>query len=161
MKNTKRFWSYPAVILLLFVVVACGDDTPDPTTQEVPGEELAGTWLVNEAADVTGPAADQFTNFSITITATASEVSYVTSGSGDPLVFPDQGTFIVEATDDFEQGAEVLRDEDNVPITVNLSEGGNVMNLTFTIDVGTTASNGRVAGINGEYNFRLEAEGSN
>lgn len=147
-------------ILIISLATACGDDTPDPATEEVPGEELAGTWAVNEANEVTGPAADQFTSFSITITANASAVSYTTSGGGDPLVFPEQGTFIVEATDNFEEGAEVLREPDNVPVTIRLSENGDVMDMTFTIDIGTTAANGRMAGINGEYNFTLNRQGS-
>jgi len=147
-------------ILVLTFAAACGDNTPDPATEDVPGQDLSGTWAVSEATDVTGPAADQFTSFSITITANASAVSYTTSGGGDPLVFPEQGTFIVEATDNFEESAEVLREPDNVPITVRLSEGGDVIDMTFTIDIGTTASNGRVAGINGEYNFTLTRQGS-
>lgn len=151
--------TYMGILVLLFAT-ACGDNTPDPATEEVPGQDLSGTWAVIEANDVTGPAADQFTSFSITITATASAVSYTTSGSGDPLVFPDEGTFIVEATDNFEEGAEVLRERDNVPITVRLSEDGDVMDMTFTIDIGTTASNGKIAGINGEYNFTLNRQGS-
>lgn len=148
-------------ILILSLATACGDDTPDPATEEVPGQELAGTWAVSEANDVTGPAADQFTGFSISITANASAVSYTTTGGGDPLVFPEQGTLIVEATDNFEEGAEVLREPDNVPMTVSLSESGDAMDLTFTIDIGTTAANGRIAGINGEYNFSLSRQGDN
>jgi len=148
-------------ILVLSLVTACGDDTPDPATEEVPGQELAGTWAVSEANDVTGPAADQFTGFSISITANASAVSYTTTGGGDPLVFPEQGTLIVEATDNFEESAEVLREPDNVPMTVSLSESGDAMDLTFTIDIGTTAANGRIAGINGEYNFSLSRQGDN
>ena len=148
-------------ILILSLATACGDDTPDPATEEVPGQELAGTWAVSEANDVTGPAADQFTGFSISITANASAVSYTTTGGGDPLVFPEQGTLIVEATDNFEESAEVLREPDNVPMTVSLSESGDAMDLTFTIDIGTTAANGRIAGINGEYNFSLSRQGDN
>lgn len=148
-------------ILILSLATACGDDTPDPATEEVPGQELAGSWVVSEANDVTGPAADQFTGFSISITANASAVSYTTTDGGDPLVFPEQGTFIVEATDNFEEGAEILREPDNVPMTVRISEDGDVMDMTFTIDIGTTAANGRMAGINGEYNFSLSRQGDN
>ena len=146
--------------LFLSLAVACGDTSPEPATEDVPGQELAGTWAVSEANDVTGPAADQFTGFSISITANASAVSYTTTGGGDPLVFPEQGTFIVEATDNFEDGAEVLREPDNVPVSVRISEDGDVMDMTFTIDIGTTATNGRMAGINGEYNFTLNRQGS-
>lgn len=160
MEIIKRFWSFAVIISVLFTM-ACKEDPVDPGTDEVPGEELSGTWTVTDANDVTGPAADQFTSFSITITANAAGVTYTTSGGGDPLVFPEQGSLIVEATDNFDEGAEVLREPDNVPLTINLSEDGAVMNMTFTIDVGTTAANGRVAGINGEYNFRLEAQGTN
>jgi len=158
MKITKKFQSYVVLILLAALSTGCGEDTPDPGTTDIPGEEISGTWSVVDPSDVTGPAADQFENFTLTVTATASEVSYVSTNNGDPIVFPDQGTIVVDATDNFEDGAEVLREPDNVPVTVNLSEGGEVLNLTFTIEVGTNA---RTSGINGEYNFRMEAQSGN
>jgi len=160
MKHTNKLFALATILTLVFSV-GCKKDDPNPPSQDVPGQALAGTWTVTEANNVTGPAADQFSNFSITITANASGVNYTTTNSGDELVFPDAGSFVVEASDDFDEGAEVLREPDNVPVDINLLEGGDVMNMTFTIDISTASINGRVAGINGEYNFTLNKGSSN
>lgn len=160
MKYTDKLFVLVAIVGLLFTS-ACGDDTPDPTTDPIPGEEISGIWMVAEAGDVTGPTADQFSGFSINITATSSGVSYTTSGNGDALVFPDQGTFAVEENDNFESGAEVMRGPDNVPTTITLSEGGSVLTMIFTIDIDINtdaAVNGRVASINGDYTFVLQKQ---
>lgn len=157
MKYLNKLCAFAAIISLL-LSSACGEDTPNPTPDPVPGEDIAGTWTVAEPGDVTGPTADQFSGFSINITATSSGVSYTTSGNGDALVFPDQGTFAVEESDNFESGAEVMRGPDNVPTTITLSEGGNVLTMDFTIDISTAAINGRVASINGNYTFVLQKQ---
>lgn len=156
MKTLNNLFAVASLFALLSFG-ACKEDTPDGGTDEVPGQSLEATWAVTDASNVSGPAADQFTGFSITINASASGVTYTTSGGGDPLVFPAQGTLIVEPSDDFDAGAEVLREPDNVPMTINLSQDGDVMDIDFTIDVGVNA---RVAGINGEYSFTLNRQGS-
>ncbi len=157
MKYINRFWVFVAISGLMFAT-ACGDDTPDPSTEAVPGEKLVGTWLVADPGDVTGPTADQFADFSISISATTSQVKYTASGSGDALVFPTSGTFAVEENDNFNSGAEVVRGPDNVPTDIVLTENGNVMTMSFTIDVNTAAVNGRVASINGDYTFKLQKQ---
>lgn len=158
MKNLQKFWAFAAVIGLL-LNTACGDDTPDPTTEPVAGEDIAGTWNVAEANDVSGPAADQFSSFSIVINATTSQVSYTTSGNGDPLVFPDAGTFAVEDSDNFESGADVMRGPDDVDVRMTLTEDGNVLTMDFNINITTEASiNSREASINGDYRFVLQRQ---
>ncbi|MEK6476404.1 hypothetical protein WJR50_02680 [Catalinimonas sp. 4WD22] len=158
MKSLNKLCAFAAIVSLL-LGSACGEDTPNPTPDPVPGEDIAGTWIVAEPGDVTGPAADQFSDFSINITTTSSQVNYTTTGNGDALVFPDQGTFAVEESDNFESGAEVMRGPDNVPTTITLSEGGNVLTMNFTIDINTDAAvNGRVASINGDYTFVLQKQ---
>ncbi|MDF9800077.1 hypothetical protein OKW21_005340 [Catalinimonas alkaloidigena] len=157
MKYTHKLFVFAAILGLL-LNSACGEDTPDPTADPVPGEEISGTWVVAEPGDVSGPAADQFSDFSINITATSSQVSYTTNGNGDALVFPDQGTFAVEESDDFENGATVVRGPDNVDTRIILTEEGNVLTMDFTIDININAVNGRVASINGDYTFVLQKQ---
>ncbi|MFP4090256.1 MAG: hypothetical protein ACLFUB_08875 [Cyclobacteriaceae bacterium] len=159
MNHISKFL-YLSVFVSLVFVTACKKDDPDPEPEVVPGEALRGTWVATQDNAVTGPAADQFANFSITITPTADQVSYTTNVAeiqGDPLVFPASGTFIVDATDNFQTGAEVLRETDDVSINMDLSEDGNVLTMNFTIAVDAVV-NGRVAGINGEYTFILNKQ---
>lgn len=157
MKYINRLSAFAAVLSIL-LISACGDDTPDPTTDPIPGQAISGTWEVAEPSDVTGPVADQFSDFSISITATASQVTYTTSGNGEQIVFPDGGTFAVEESDNFNSGADVVRGPDNVVTRITLTEEGNVMTMSFTIDTGINARNGRVMEIEGNYVFRLQKQ---
>jgi hypothetical protein len=157
MKHLTRLL-YIAVIGSMFILSACGDDNGgDPEPENVPGDAIEGTWAATQDNAITGPAADQFTDFSITINATADQVSYTTTNSGDPSVFPGNGTFIVEASDNFETGAQVLREPDDVTVDMNLSQDGTVLTMSFTINI-DAAVNGRLAGINGEYTFILNQQ---
>ncbi|WKN32780.1 hypothetical protein PZB74_05400 [Porifericola rhodea] len=154
MKYVNRIFAFAAIVALVFHT-SCGDDTPDPDTEPTPGQEITGTWAVMEEGDVTGEAKDKFSDFSITITATSSEVRFTTTGNGEALVFPSSGTFAVDASDNFKNGATVTRGADNVETRITLSEDGNILTMNFTINIESTSANGRVAGINGEYTFRL------
>lgn len=159
MKYMNRLWAFAAVVSLLLTSACGSDDTPDPTEDPIPGQEISGSWFVEEPGDVTGPAADQFADFSIIITATASQVNYTTSGNGEAMVFPDGGTFAVEESDNFTSGADVVRGPDNVDTRITLSEGGNVLTMTFTIDTGIgDGENARVTEIEGDYTFRLQKQ---
>jgi hypothetical protein len=162
MKYMNRLWAFATVVSLVLASACGSDDTPDPTEDPIPGEEISGSWFVEEPGDVTGPddePADQFADFSIIITATASQVTYTTSENGEPLVFPDGGTFAVEEGDNFTSGADVVRGPDNVDTQITLSEGGNLLTMTFTIDTGIEeGENARVTEIEGEYTFRLQKQ---
>lgn len=160
MKYTNKFLTV-AVLFCLLLAVSCEQDNPTPPPSEVPGEELAGTWAAVRDNAVTGPAADQFTAFSITITPTTNSVSYNTENSGDKTVFPSSGTFDVEASDNFETGAEIIRQPDGVPVTTTISNDGQTLTLNFNIDTSTAsidADNARIAGIDGEYTFILDKQ---
>ncbi|WPP48523.1 hypothetical protein [Catalinimonas niigatensis] len=159
MKYINRLSAFAAVLSLL-LISACGDDTPDPTTDPIPGQAISGTWFVEEPSDVTGPVADQFSDFIITITATSSEVNYTTNTeqiNAEQIVFPKLGTFAVEESDNFTSGADVMRGPDNVSTEITLSEGGNVMTMVFTI-TGLNEENARVTEVAGEYVFRLQKQ---
>lgn len=158
MKYTNKLWAFAAVLGLLLGTACGSDDTPEPGEEDMLGQEISGTWIIEEPTDVTGPVADQFSAFSITITATASEVRYTASGNEEKLVFPDAGTFAVDASDNFTSGADVVRGPDNVNTRMTLTEGGNVLTMSFTIDTGINAHNGRVMAIEGDYTFTLQRQ---
>lgn len=161
MKYTNKLLTVVAMLCLL-LAVSCKKKDPTPTpTEEVPGEALVGTWKAVQDNAVQGPAADQFTDFSITIAATASQVSYTTNDVGDKTVFPASGTFAVEASDNFNTGAEIIRGPDQVPVTATLSNNGQTLTLQFNIDTSEASikgGNARVAGIDGEYTFVLDKQ---
>lgn len=162
MKYTNKFLTVIALLCLL-LAVSCKKDDPTPPPPEVPGAELAGTWAAERDNAITGPAANKFTDFAITITPTTNQVSYTTTntGEGDEIVFPSSGTFDVEASDNFETGAEIIRQPDGVPVTSTISNDGQTLTLNFNIDTNTAsidAGNARVAGIDGEYTFILDKQ---
>lgn len=164
MKYTNKLLTI-AALLSLFLTFSCKKNGGDPTP-EVPGAKLAGTWAAVQENAISGPTDEieaKFADFTININPTASQVSYSTStgGEGDPLVFPTNGTFDVEASDNFETGAEIIRQPDGVPMTATLSNNGQTLTLQFRIDTqnaGTNTGNARVAGIVGDYTFILDKQ---
>ena len=148
------------MVAALLLAWGCKDDSgTDDGDEVVPGQAIAGTWSVGETGSVTGPTADQFENFQLTITALASRVNYTTQGNGNKIVFPDSGTLEVESSDNFSSGAEVIRQPDLVPMTMTLLPEGT-LRIVFTIsaDSHAPATNGRTTGIAGQYTFILEKQ---
>lgn len=166
MKYTNKLLTIAALLGVL-LVTSCKKDGPGGSDDpEVPGAKLAGTWAAVQDNAITGPSDDieaKFAGFTITITPTASQVSYNASadGGGDPLVFPTSGTFDVEASDNFETGAQITRQPDGVPVTATLSNNGQTLTLEFNIatqNAGIKPNNARVAGIDGDYVFILDKQ---
>ncbi len=162
MKYTNKLLTFAALLSLLIAVGCKKDKKNDPDPQPILGEELVGTWAAvqENAISVPGDNADvlaQFADFTITIAATESAVSYTTN-SEDPIIFPTSGTFTVEASDNFGTGAEIARQDG---VVVNARVAGNVLTLVFTIDTSTggiKGDNARVMGIDGEYTFILDKQ---
>ena len=161
MKYANRlFATLFAFSLLLLMSCGGGDDNPTPGDDDdngnggVPGEAISGTW---EQGDIDGPAADQFTDFSITISTTdePTELDYSTTNT-EPLVFPEQGSFDLPADPNFTTGAQVTR-EDGVQVDVTLV-GEDQIRLEFTIDSDSAVptENSRVAQVAGQYTFLLD-----
>ena len=150
-----------SLFLSIALIFGCKDDDGGGG-EEIVGQELSGTWVQQEADDVTGPAAAEFTDFSISISASASGVSYTTNSenNGNPNVFPPSGTFDVDASDNFESGASITRQPDGVAMDVSLSSDGQILNMTFTISTDGD-SGGRYQGIDGQYQFTLTKQQSN
>ena len=144
-----------SLLLSIAFVFGCKDDDGGGG-EEIVGQELSGTWVQLEADDVTGPAAAEFTDFSISISASASGVTYTTNSEtyGNPNVFPEQGSFDVDASDNFESGASITRQPDGVAVDASISSDGQILNMTFTISTDGD-SGGRYQGIDGQYQFTL------
>ena len=158
MKYAHQLLASLAAFSLLFMV-GCGggDDSPTPGENgENPGAAIIGTWVQDEPGDVTGPAAESFTDFSITFTTTdtPSQVRYTTIGT-EPLVFPAQGTFDIPESPNFQNGVQVTR-EDGVKVDIRLADE-NTLGMEFTVDSdsGIPTENSRVAEITGQYTFTL------
>lgn len=147
------------VTALLFSITfffGCKEDDGGDGGEEIVGQELAGTWEQLEADDVTGPAAADFDGFSISISALSSGVSYTTNSGthGNINVFPASGSFEVEASDNFESSAVILRTPDDIDVTTSISSDGQILNMSFTINTDGD-SGGRYQGIDGQYQFTL------
>lgn len=174
MKYVNKLVSTVAAFSMLFMI-ACGggDDNPAPNPgtgggggdggggdggggTEMPGTAIVGTWEQLEAADVVGPAAENFTNFSITIAATseADKLDY-TADNTEPLVFPAEGQFTEIAADaNFSEGVQVMNGSTPTDITL-VSE--TELRMVFTVDAnsGIPSDNSRTAEVGGEYTFNL------
>lgn len=133
------------------------------------GQAIAGTWFVRDTTDAIVPQtapdgvekqveAGDFAGFRITITPSLSEVAYITQGTVSPAIFPPQGTLVVEESDDFTAGAEVIRQPDLVPMTIQLFEADTAyieVNFSVGRDSSIPASNSRRAGISGAYQLTM------
>jgi len=153
MKFTHKSIVASLLLSVLFVFGCKEDDGPNGNGDDIPGEELSGTWEQVDANDITGPAAAEFTNFSISITATASGVTY-TAESPNTDVFPTSGSFVVEESDNFITGASVTRMPDEVEVDVTVSADTTMLDMNFTIAT-EGESGGRYQGIDGQYSFSL------
>ncbi|MGB3587898.1 MAG: hypothetical protein WBA23_15225 [Tunicatimonas sp.] len=135
----------------------------------VAGQEIAGIWFIRDTTDVvvnlTTPEgvekqvkAGDFAGFRITITPRLSEVAYTTQGTISPAIFPPQGTLVVEESDDFLVGAQVIRQPDLVPMDIQLFEADTAyIEIGFSVggDSSIPAGNSRVSGISGGYQLTL------
>ncbi len=155
MKFTHKSIVASLLLSVLFVFGCKEDDGGNGgDSGDVPGQEISGTWEQLTANDITGPAAAEFTDFSISITASQSGVTYTTK-SANTEVFPASGSFIVEESDDFMAGATITRMPDDVEMTgVKVSADGSKLDMNFTINT-EGDSGGRYQGIDGQYTFSL------
>ena len=160
MKFTHRSIVATLLLSVAFVFGCKEDDGGDGG--KIVGQELAGTWEQLDAGDVTGPAAAEFSGFSISISATSSGVTYTTNSTanGNPNVFPSSGSFDVEESDNFNSGAVITRQPDGVDVTTSVSSDGQTLNMSFTIST-DGSSGGRYQGIDGQYQFTLTKKQSN
>ncbi len=140
----------------LLFTIGCGggDDSPDPDGNG--DAAIIGTWT---EGTITGPAAESFEDFSITITTTNSpdQFNYTTIGT-NTLVFPQAGTFTdVPADANFANGVQVTNGD--TPVTLSLV-GENQLRMEFTVeaDSGIPADNSRVAEVAGQYTFLLDLD---
>ena len=119
----------------------------------MPGAAIVGTW---EQGEIEGAAAEEFTDFSITISTTddATVLDYSTENTYS-LVFPESGEFTeIPAEADFTNGAQVTNGSTPTDITL-VSE--TQLRMVFTVDAnsGLPADNAKTAEIGGEYTFTL------
>ena len=159
--NYRNQWMAFLMAFSLLLTWGCKDDTgTDDDDEVVPGQAIAGTWSVGEDGSVTGPTADQFEDFQLTITALASRVTYSALGNGNKIVFPDAGTLEVESRDNFSAGAEVIRQPDLLPMNMTLNESDTTLRIEFRISADSYApdNNSRVMGIEGDYVFNLKKQ---
>nr|WKN39738.1 hypothetical protein K4G66_13665 [Tunicatimonas sp. TK19036] len=159
--NSRNQWIAYFISITLLLAAGCKDDTDSDNGNDVgPGQAIAGTWFVKDSTGVTGPTADQFQNFQLSITALASRVNYTAQGNNNKIVFPDAGSLEVETRDNFVNGAEVIRQPDLVPMTMTLNEADTTLRIVFTIsaDSFVPVEQGRIAGIAGEYTFNLKKQ---
>ncbi len=161
MKLTNKLLAVAILLGLVFTLGCKKDDNgPGPGT-DVPGDELAGTWVQTAPEDITGPAAADFTGFSITISVNANAVTYTTNSNtnGNVTVFPPSGTFDVEESDDAMSGngANITRNPDQVDVNAKVSADGKSLVMTFTINT-AGGDAGRYAGIDGNYTFNLDKQ---
>ena len=157
MKYTNKLLATIAALSLL-VIIGCsgGEDPPGPGTEdEIPGEEITGTWV---QGTITGPAQETFTDFSIAIgtTSTSGQLSYTTQNT-NTLVFPSSGTFTLPDNPNFDNGAQVTR-EDGVKVDISLVNNQLRMVLTVDADSSVPSDNSRVAEVSGEYTFLLDKD---
>lgn len=165
MKYANKLVSTFAAFSLLFMI-ACGggDDSPTPNPGddgdggdgEVPGAAITGTWV---QGTIDGPAADEFTDFSITINTTSTEgtLSYTTLNT-NTLVFPASGNFTgIPADADFTSTVQVTNGDTPVDITL---VNDDQLRMVFTIeaDSGVPTDNSRTAEVAGEYTFLLDRD---
>ena len=158
------------LLSLLSLLFVCGcevGDDPGGGDEVVPGQAIAGTWFVEDTVDANVPQtqpggvdkqieAGAFVGFRITITPSVSEVAYVTQGNISPVIFPPQGTLVVEESDDFAVGAEITRQPDLIPMTVQVFESDSLQ-IEFAVggDSSIPANNSREAGISGNYRLMM------
>jgi hypothetical protein len=161
LKQLTMKFAYKSIVAALafstVFVFSCKEDDGGGGGGERPGQALSGTWEQLDANDITGPAAADFDGFTLSITAAASGVTYVTNSAtnGNPNVFPTQGSFEVEASDNFTSGASITRLPDDVVIdNVKVSADGKKLDMAFTIST-DGSSGGRYQGIDGQYTFSL------
>ncbi|MEM6844421.1 MAG: hypothetical protein AAF632_19535 [Bacteroidota bacterium] len=135
----------------------------------VPGQAIAGTWFVRDTTDavvdlLTFEGVEEqvepgdFVGFRLTITPSLSEVAYITQGNVSPVIFPPQGTLVIEESDDFSVGAEVIRQPDLVPMNIQLFEADTAsLQITFSagLDSSIPGDNSRASGISGDYQLTM------
>ena len=157
MKYANKLFAAITTLSLLGMIACGGGEDPTPGTGEdkVPGEEITFKWV---QGTITGPAADTFEDFSISIgtTSTAGRLSYTTENT-NTLVFPNSGTLTLPENPNFTSGAQVTR-EDGVPVDVKLVDGKLEMKLTVDPDSSVPAGNSRVAEVSGQYTFLLDQD---
>ncbi|WKN41519.1 hypothetical protein [Tunicatimonas pelagia] len=158
------------LFLLAISIWGCREnDDSGGGNEVVPGQAIAGTWLVRDTTDAvvdldTPPGieaqveAGDFAGFRLTITPTLSEVAYISQGNISPAIFPPQGTLVIEESDNFSVGAEVIRQPDLVPLTIQLFEA-DTASLQITFSAGLNSSiptdNSRISGISGSYQLTM------
>lgn len=165
MKYANKLVSTLAAFSMLFMLACGGGEDPTPDNGggngggggegEAPGAVLIGKWV---QGTVTGPAADNFTDFFIEIAATSdANVLNYTAADDEPLVFPTSGSFTLPADPNFETGAQVTRNDD-VPVDIKIVDGKLEMKLTVDANSSIPTGNSRVAEIGGDYTFLLDKE---
>ena len=162
MKYANKLSATIIAFSLLCVIGCGGDDNPTPGPEDqVPGQEITGTWMQNEAGDVTGPAAETFTDFSITIntTSTPGRLDYTTQNT-NTLIFPSSGNFTLPDTPNFANTNTVqVTREDGVKVDITLvNENQLRMQLTIEADSSVPSDDSRMAEIGGEYTFELDKD---
>ncbi len=138
--------SYLTILLLAGqILTACGDDEASPTAEELQIDKLTATWIIREEGSVTRDdiSSDEWEDFTLTL----NEFSYTTTNTY-PDVWPAQGTwsFVEDNLDQIERA-------DGLIINVDIDEDEETLTLRFTQP--DKNSNGKIAGVAGEYTFIL------
>ena len=152
----EKFFKYLTFSLFaaLIVFASCGGDDDDdnnddsgPDALDLVVEDLIGsTWVLTEGgATLEAVGVEGWDGFTITITGDRNSLSYNTSNSADPAVWPTSGTWSFIGDD----GRKVER-SDMIEIDVTASD----TNLTLGFDI----VEGRTNGIVGRWSFRMEAQ---
>lgn len=150
----KKF-KFLLLALFSISILSCGgDDSPDPTPEELRLIEIAGsgngiTW---SAASVTfeGSPSVNFDGMTLTL-RTASAGETYSSTNGDP-VFSSSGTFALNPSN--LNQITIDGNSNNVFNITNLNSSASPATMTLTVNF--TESGGTIEGTNGTYVFNLQ-----
>ena len=138
-----------ALILVMGVLInSCKDDEkPTKTPEQIQTEKLTGTWVLETGG--TNPAVTIDGNNDVSanwsgFTLTLGNKTYQTSNSDSPEIWPANGTW------DYGTSVSKLVRNDDIEMTVSVSE-----NTSLQLQFSYSASGGRLAGLEGNWIFRM------
>ena len=155
MDKFLKFFTF-SLFAALIIFASCGggddddddnnDTGPDPV-EDIVNDLIAdgGTWNVTDGGvTLESVAADGWDSFTLTLSGSPSSISFGTSGSNDPTVWPTSGTWT------FIDGFDGRKGQRNDGIEIDITASATSLRLEFDI------TEGRTNGIVGRWSFRLE-----
>lgn len=154
MDKFLKFFTF-SLFAALIVFASCGggdDDDDDSGPGTDPVDDIVnnliadnGAWAIREGGvTLESVAADGWESFGLTLSGTASSISFSTSGSDDPTVWPGSGTFT------FVDGSDGKKGTRGDGIEIDITVSATSLRLEFDI------TEGRSKGIVGSWSFNLE-----